>query len=191
MGEEKGLSEKRGAYAGKVKRAAQMLLFQRHRRPGVKGWELKRSLGRDFMKVVDLLNTRLGDLGLRVSVVYEGREPEGRPSEEELERAFFYVVLKDASSVESLSGWRVDEVAGLAAVVAFIASRQGKAARRDVEGLLRVKFPEWRVDLALDKYVRRGYLDEGEGGVLYVGWRSRAEIDQKLLLDLLLGEPLK
>ena len=185
------MSSQSASYAGKVKRASQLLLFQHHRRPGVRGWELKRILGRDFTKVIELLNTRLDDLGLRVGVVYEGPEPQGKPTEEELERAIFFVTLKGASSVETLSGWRIDEVAGLAVAVAYIASRQGKAPRSEVERLLKAKFPEWRVEMNLDRYVRRGYLDGGEDGMLYIGWRSRAEIDQKMLLDLILGEPVK
>ena len=40
------MSQKRkGLYAGKVKKATQMLFYKRHAKPGVKGWELHKALG--------------------------------------------------------------------------------------------------------------------------------------------------
>ena len=44
---------------------------------------------------------------------------------------------------------------------------------------------EGRADI--DRFIRRGYLEEDDEGMLYVGWRTRAEVDQKALLGLLLG----
>jgi len=43
------------------------------------------------------------------------------------------------------------------------------------------------VKLNIDKYVQQGYLGEDEQRVLFMGWRSRAEIDQKKLVDLVIG----
>ncbi|MEM0329456.1 MAG: hypothetical protein QXW02_03640 [Nitrososphaerota archaeon] len=41
------------AFSRKLAVAAAMLLFRSHRRPGVKGWELKQKLGKNYMKVID------------------------------------------------------------------------------------------------------------------------------------------
>jgi len=38
----------------------------------------------------------------------------------------------------------------------------------------------------LNRFVRAGYLIEDENGQIYLGWRTRAEVDQKKLIDLLL-----
>lgn len=184
------MSEETAAYARKMKRAAQLLFFQRHRRPGVKGWELRRALGRDYVKVIELLGVELERLGLEIKVVREEGEAMEKSSREELEKARFVLRLRDPLTATDarLSGWRVDDVAALAATVAFILSRQGKALQRDIERLLESKFPGWVVQYALERFLRREYLTRDEGGMLYLGWRSRAEIDPKLLLDLVIGE---
>ncbi len=39
----------------------------------------------------------------------------------------------------------------------------------------------------IDRYIEQGYLGEDERGTLYINWRSRAEIDQKQLVDLVVG----
>jgi hypothetical protein len=87
----------------------------------------------------------------------------------------------------SLSGWRIDTLAVLAATLAFITSKQGRAMRREVEDLLREKFPDWKVDQDLNRFIRRGYLDEDEEGNLFIGWRTRAEIDRKALVGIIAG----
>jgi hypothetical protein len=33
--------------------------------------------------------------------------------------------------------------------------------------------------MSVDRYIQQGYLGEDEKGVLYMDWRSRAEVDQK------------
>jgi hypothetical protein len=55
-----------------------------------------------------------------------------------------------------------------------------------VEKLLRDKLPGWRVDLNIDRYIRAGYLAQDENKQLYLDWRTRAEVDEKALVDLLL-----
>lgn len=187
-----GLSEE-AEVERKLKRASQLLLLQRHRSPGVKGWELKRALGRDYVKIVEVLRSRLAELGLDVKVVYEGSVKGEEASVEDADRARFFVVLKGPLSHSDVvsSGWRIDDVAVLAAAIAYINSKQGKAPRKQVEELLREKFPRWKVDVNLTRFIRRGYLLEGEGGdeegMLYIGWRTRAEIDQKTLMNLILA----
>jgi hypothetical protein len=85
-----------------------------------------------------------------------------------------------------MSGWRVDDVAALVVAVSYIISKQGKAARKDIEQILREKFPKWRVERSLNRYIRQGYLNEVDD-VLYLDWRARAEIDQKTLIKLVIG----
>jgi hypothetical protein len=187
---EKKLSEEEttALYARKMKKAAQILFFQRHRRPGVKGWELRKILGKDFFKILDLLDVELEKLGLKVKIVYEEEEPPKSPSIEQLERARFYITLDNPLTVTdtTMSGWRIDDVAALAVTVAYIVSKQGKAPRKEVEQLLKQKFPKWRVDLNLDRYIRWGYINQDEKDILYLDWRSKAEIDLKTLVNLIL-----
>jgi len=38
----------------------------------------------------------------------------------------------------------------------------------------------------MSRYIRSGYLGEDEHGMLYLDWRTRAEVDQKELVRLLL-----
>ncbi len=174
-------------YARKVKRAAQLLLFQRHTMPGVKGWELRRALGKDYMKVLDLLSAEFDKLGLTVKALSESGKSLEKLGEGELDKATFFVTLKEpVGKLEATAGFRIDDIAMLAATVAYIVSRHGKAPRKEVEELLAEKFPRWRIELGLDRFVRRGYLVE-DGGVLSLSWRSRVEIDSKALLSLILS----
>jgi len=75
----------------------------------------------------------------------------------------------------------------LTVALSYILSKRGKAPLKEVERVLEEKFPRWRVEQDIDRFIRRGYLEEDDEGVLYVGWRTRAEVDQKALLGLLLG----
>ena len=56
-----------------------------------------------------------------------------------------------------------------------------------LEKILAEKLPGWRVKMNIDRYIEQGYLGEDERGTLYINWRSRAEIDQKQLVDLVVG----
>jgi len=85
-------------------------------------------------------------------------------------------------------GWRIDDIAGLAVTISTIISKKGKASREEVEMLLRDKLPGWRVNANIDRYMRAGYVDQDEKGQLYLDWRTRAEIDEKTLIDLLIAK---
>jgi hypothetical protein len=181
-------TEETALYSRKLRRAAQMIFFQRHRHPGVKGWELRKALGKDYMKVIDLLSIELDKLGFQVKILFEEGELKN-PTEEQRDKARFLTTLKHpvASPEAVTAGWRIDDIAMLAAATAYIISRQGRTPRREVERVLREKFPIWRVDLNLERFIRRGYLAQDEDGVLSLDWRARAEIDQKALMNLILG----
>jgi len=165
----------------KLRRAAQLLLFQRHREPGVKGWELRRALGRNYLKVLEVLDSELEKLGLQVKMV----KPEG---EEDISRARFFVTVREPLRIGDAvsSGWRIDQIAALAASVALITARHGKIPRRELEDFLAEKFPRWFVEYSISKFISRGYLKRESGGVLSLGWRAKAEIDEKLLVNLIL-----
>jgi hypothetical protein len=164
----------------KIKKAAQLLFFKRHRLPGVKGWELKRELGDDWMEVIKLLNLELEKPGIEIK-----RVSESGVEVEEAENARFVALLK-TPLVEKASGKRIDEIAILSATLAYIISKQGKASKREIEELLREKFPKWRISPSIDRYIKEGYLGEDDK-MVYIGWRTRAEVDRKSLLDLILS----
>jgi hypothetical protein len=185
------MSKRKGVYAAKVKRATHMLFFRRHMKPGVKGWELHKSLGADYPKVLDVLDDYLKNLDLQVRTVFEEGEKTKteKPTVEELDKARFYVTLRgDLTPKEAkMIGWRVDDLAGLAVAISYIISKKGQAPRKDVEDVLGEKLPGWKVGLNVERYIRYGYLTEDENGQLYLDWRTRAEIDQKALIDTLLS----
>src|SRR3972149_3861155 len=181
--------KRKALYLRKLKRATHLLFYRRHRKPGVKGWELRKRLGSDYPKVLGLLDTFLEKLDLQVKTVFEEEKPSEKPSLEQLDKARFYITLRGGLTPKEtkMSGWRIDDIAGLAITIASIIAKKGKAPRDEVEQLLRDKLPSWRVDLNIDRYVRAGYLSQDENRQLYLDWRTRAEDDEKGLDDLLLS----
>jgi hypothetical protein len=166
-----------------------MLFYRRHQKPGVKGWELHKALGVDYPKVLGILDDYLKSLDLQVKTVFEEEKtPAGKPSMEELDKARFYITLRgELTPKESkMIGWRIDDLAGLAVTISYIISKRGQAPRKDVEELLSEKLPGWKVGLNLDRYIRYGYLQQDDNERLYLDWRTRAEVDEKALIDLLL-----
>jgi len=180
---------KKGVYASKMKKATQMLFYKRHQKPGVKGWELHKALGSDYPKVLDVLDDYLDSLDLEVKTVFEEDvKPPEKPSIEELDKARFYITLRGSSSPkDKMIGWRIDDLAGLAITISYIISNKGQASRKDVEKLLGEKMPNWKVGLNIDRYIRYGYLTQDDKGLMYLDWRTRAEVDEKALLNLLLN----
>lgn len=181
--------KRKSYYARKIKRAAHLLFYRRHRKPGVKGWELKRRLGSDYPKVLNILDNYLEKLDLQIKTIFEGEKLAERPTLEELSKARFYVTLRGGLTPKEakLCGWRIDDIAGLAMSISYIMSKKGRAPREEVEDLLRDKLPGWRVNMNMNRYIRSGYLAEDENKQLYLDWRTRAEVDQNVLVDLLLG----
>jgi hypothetical protein len=182
------MSQKRkGQYSAKAKKATQMLLYKRHAQPGVKGWELHKALGADYPKVLDVLDDYLEPLDMQVKIVFEEEKTPEKPTVEELDKARFFVTLKDVATKDKLMGWRIDDLAGLAITISYIVANKGQASRKDVEKLLSEKIPNWKVQLNVDRYIRYGYLMADDKGQLYLDWRTRAEVDQKKLIDMLLS----
>ncbi len=182
--------KKKTMYAAKLKRATHMLFFKRHKKPGVKGWELRQRLGSDYPKTLALLNSYLESLDLQVKTVFEEEKPSAKPTAAQLDRARFFIILRGTLTPKEtkMMGWRIDDIAGLAITVSAIIAKKGKASRQEVEQLLRDKLPGWRVNLNVDRYIRSGYIDQDQRGQLYLDWRTRAEIDEKTLIDLLIAQ---
>jgi len=183
------MSKRKASYAGKVKRATHMLFFKRHKKPGVKGWELRKALGSDYPKVLKVLDDYLKNLDLQVKTVFEEERQIEKPMLEQLDSARFFVTLRGelVPKEAKMIGWRIDDLAGLAITIAHIISNKGKAPRKEVEELLRDKLPGWKVGLNIDRYISYGYLTQDESGQLYLDWRTRAEVDQKALIDSILS----
>jgi hypothetical protein len=180
--------KRKSYYARKIKRAVHLLFYKHHRKPGVKGWELKKRLGADYPKVLNILDNFLEKLDLQIKTVFEEEKPNEKPTLEELNKARFYVTLRGELTPKEtkLCGWRIDDIAGLAMAISYIISKKGRAFREEVEKLLRNKLPGWRVDINMNRYIQSGYLAEDENKQLYLDWRTRAEVDQNVLVDLLL-----
>jgi len=184
------MSKRKGAYASKVKRATHLLFFRRHQKPGAKGWELRKALGSDYPKVLSVLDDNLKNLDLQVKTVFEEEKtPAGKPSLDDLDKARFLVTLRgDLTPKEAkMIGWRIDDLAGLAIIVSFIIAKRGQTNRKEVEKLLNEKLPDWKVGPNIDKYIRYGYIQQDDNTQLYLGWRTRAEIDERALINMLLG----
>jgi hypothetical protein len=176
-------------YSRKIKKAAQILLYKRHMKPGVKGWELKNLLGSDYPKILNVLDDQLKKLDLQIKIIYQNEQtPPEKPTLEELNKARFYVTVKGGFQTKDARtmGWRIDDIAGLATTISSIISKKGKAPRNEVEYLLKTKLPGWRVEMNLNRYIKSGYIGEDEHNQLYLDWRTRAEVNQKKLIDLLL-----
>jgi len=175
-------------YSRKIKDAAHLLFFKHHRLPGVRGWELRQDLGAEWLDVVDVLDNQLKPLDLQVTRALD--DPDIiEPTRAQLADARFYITMRgsvDQKTAKTI-GWRIDDIAGLAVTIAFLISRQGKTPRVDVERALAEKLPGWRAKMNVDRYIDEGYLGEDESGNLYIDWRSRAEVDQKQLVDLVLA----
>ncbi|MCD6247885.1 MAG: hypothetical protein J7J17_00250 [Hadesarchaea archaeon] len=170
------------AIRDKLSRVAQLLMFRRHRQPGAKSWELRKTLGRNYREIIDMFDREIQKIGLVVKRVTEGEE-------EDEDSARYYVTMKEHPVLSDRTfGWRIDDMAALTVALSYILSKRGKAPLNEVERVLQEKFPKWRVGYNIDRFIRWGYLSEDDEGMLYVGWRTRAEIDQKTLLEMLLGK---
>jgi len=140
--------------------------------------------------VLDVLDDYLKNLDLKVQTVFEEEKtPVAKPTVEEHDKARYYITLRGdlAPKEAKMIGWRIDDLAGLAVAIAYIISKKGQAMRKDLEDVLCEKLPGWKVGLNIDRYIRYGYLTEDDNAQLYLDWRTRAEVDQKALIDMLLN----
>lgn len=159
--------------------AVALILASGHRLPGVRGWELRRRLGKNYPKIINSLDSRLKQIGLRIKIIHE---PEA--GQDDLDRARFYIVLSDPLSLSDIQtlGYSLDELAILSATLAYLLAKNGSAPEKEVVEILETKYPRWRVEAALERLSRRGYLAKTEEGVISVGWRTLVEVDRQELL---------
>jgi len=181
------MSKRKIDYSAKIKRAAQLLLIQRHRKPGVKGWELKRALGRKYLEIIKLLDEELAKFGLKIKIVFQDDISINEAKPEDYDRAYYVVTFREPAKISDIisAGWRIDDLGALAITLAIINSRGGRMSRREIEKILAEKLPRWRIDYLIDKFIRYGYLEE-EDNNLKIGWRTKVEIDLNLLSILIL-----
>jgi len=175
-------------YSDKLKRAMHLLIFKRGKLPGAREWELKEKIGKNFEQVLEQLNQLLSELDLEIKKVSdqspgEVTTSENRPTEE----ARYLITLKGTLGLKEakLIGWRIDNLAGLGAAIAYLVSKQGKAPRVEIEKLLTIKFGHWKSLTLVDIFLRSGYLEEDDAGVLALGWRTRSEVDLRTLMTKL------
>ncbi len=99
----------------------------------------------------------------------------------------YFVRLKGTLTPKEarMSGWRIDNLAAMAACFGLIVSKQGKCERKELEELVAHKAGRWRTLTLVDTFLRTGYLEEDEEGLVKLGWRTRAEVDLQALMMLL------
>src|SRR5713101_5944961 len=174
-------------YSDKLKRAAHMLFFKRGKVPGARTWELRTGLGKGYQNVLSQLDESLKDLDLEVKKVEVDTlsDIETRGDGEEDYR--YFVRLKGTLTPKEarMSGWRIDNLAALAACLSMIVSKQGKSERKELEEVIGQKVGRWRALTLTDAFLRSGYLEEDEEGLVKLGWRTRAELDLESLMMLI------
>jgi len=175
-------------YSDKLKRAMHLLIFKRGKLPGAREWELKEKIGKNFEQVLEQLNQLLSELDLEIKKVSDPSPGEVMTSESRhTEEARYLITLKGTLGLKEakLIGWRIDNLAGLGAAIAYLVSKQGKAPRVEIEKLLAIKFGHWKALTLVDIFLRSGYLEEDDAGVLALGWRTRSEVDLRTLMTKL------
>jgi len=179
-------TETKSFYSDKLKRAVHLLFFRRGKVPGAKEWELKEKVGKNYKQVLDQLNTMLAELDLEIKKVTEpssGRmgENEGGP---QMDEPRYYVTLKGSLGLKEakMIGWRIDNLAALSGAIAYLVAKQGKAPREDVERVVAQKYGRWKAATLADIFLRAGYLEEDDTGVMSLGWRTKSEVNLPALM---------
>src|SRR2546426_11383027 len=169
----------------RLKRAAHMLFFKRGRVPGAKAWELKAGIGKSYEKVLAQLDEELKELDLQVKKVEAGGIAEYSP-DDEADKFRYFVRLRGTLTPKEarMSGWRIDNLAALAAALSLVVSKQGKVERKELEIMIAEKAGRWRTLTLTDTFLRTGYLEEDETGMISLGWRTKAEVDLPSLMML-------
>lgn len=163
----------------KLSIAVSLMVASGHRLPGVRGWELRRRLGKNYPKIIESLNSRLKEIGLQVKIVYDQKAEEG-----DLDRARFYIILADPLNISDIPtlGYSLDELAVLSATLAYLFTKSEKANYKEIVEMLETKYQRWRVEAILERLARRGYLIKNDDGTLSIGWRTKVEVDKQELL---------
>jgi len=181
------VKQEQSYYPERVKRAAHLLFFKRGRVPGARSWELKSGLGKEYLKVLTQLDESLKDLDLQVKKVESQVLSDFKPGPDGEEESRYFVRLKGTLTPREarMTGWRIDNLAALAACLSLIVSKQGKSERKELEEIIGQKVGRWRALTLTDAFLRSGYLEEDEEGLVKLGWRTRAELDLESLMMLI------
>ncbi len=140
--------------------------------PGLKGWELKKHLGKDYMDAIKVASLEADKLGLKIVIVPDDEAPK------DIEKARFVLMPKEPLTEAEYSRWlRIEEIASLAMILLEISLRGGSVPLEVAVRMLTEKLPKWRVNQIIAKLERLGYIKE-ENGILFKDWRSKVEIDE-------------
>jgi hypothetical protein len=155
--------------------------------PGARSWELKTGLGKEYLKVLTQLDESLKDLDLEVKKVESQVLSDYKSGPDGEEETRYFVRLKGTLIPREarMTGWRIDNLAALAACLSLVVSKQGKSERKELEEIIGQKVGRWRALTLTDAFLRSGYLEEDEEGLVKLGWRTRAELDLESLMMLI------
>jgi len=133
------------------------------------------------------LDESLKDLDLEVKKVESRVLSDYKPGPDAEEESRYFVRLKGTLTPREarMTGWRIDNLAALAACLSLIVSKQGKSERKELEEIIGQKVGRWRALTLTDAFLRSGYLEEDEEGLVKLGWRTRAELDLESLMMLI------
>jgi hypothetical protein len=133
------------------------------------------------------LDESLKDLDLEVKKVESQVLSDYKPGPDGEEESRYFVRLKGTLTPREarMTGWRIDNLAALAACLSLIVSKQGKSERKELEEVIGQKVGRWRALTLTDAFLRSGYLEEDEEGLVKLGWRTRAELDLENLMMLI------
>ncbi len=108
------------------------------------------------------------DLDLEVKKVESQVLSDFKPGPDGEEESRYFVRLKGTLTPREarMTGWRIDNLAALAAC-------------------LGQKVGRWRALTLTDAFLRSGYIEEDEEGLVKLGWRTRAELDLESLMMLI------
>jgi hypothetical protein len=179
-------TETKSFYSDKLKRAVHLLFFRRGKMPGAKEWELREKVGKNYELVLDQLNTMLAELDLEIKKVTEPSSSQMTENEGPLQmnEPRYYVTLKGSLGLKEakMIGWRIDNLAALSGAIAYVVAKQGKAPREDVEKVVAQKYGRWKAATLVDTFLRTGYLEEDDTGVMSLGWRTKSEVNLPTLM---------
>lgn len=166
------MSEEEDELRKKGLRALRLLMLDTSVQPGLKGWELRRRLGKGYMDALKIAAIEADRIGLKIVTVPDEELPE------EADKARYVLQTKEPLTDPDYGGWlRIEEAAALAILAIELSIRGGVIQREAAEKVLSKKLPIWRIKQILEKLKRLGYLKE-EGALIRKGWRSEVEIDE-------------
>src|SRR5207245_9770472 len=133
-----------------------------------RSWERKTGLGKEYLKVLTQLDESLKDLDLEVKKVESRVLSDYKPGPDAEEESRYFVRLKGTLTPREarMTGWRIDNLAALAACLSLIVSKQGKSERKEIEEISGQKGGRCRALSLTDALLHYGYLKEADEGLV-------------------------